>query len=157
MAIHYATRGFVIKKSDRGEADQVFTVFSKDFGKIEIVGKGIRRIKSKLRPNIDIFSLCQTEFIQGRAHKTLTDDKTIEGFSEIKKNLEKAKIALRISDSLDNFIIGQEKDLKIWELLREVFAELNDCRFKDESEEKKGLEALYRYFSLNFLSILGYR
>lgn len=157
LHFHYRTKGFILKKTEKGENNIVFTVFTKDFGKIEIVGRAIRKIKSKLKSNIDIFSFCEIEFIQGRTYKTLTDAEIINRFKNIKKNLEKAKIAYRISEALDSFIIGQEQDEKIWQLLREVFAKLNNCKFQDEDEEKRKLEVLYNYFTLNFLSILGYR
>lgn len=157
MAVYYKTQGFVIKKTEQGENNLVFSIFTEDFGKIEIVGKAIRKINSKLRPNIDIFSLCQTEFIQGRRYKTLTDVKSINRFPEIKKNLEKAKIAYKILDSLDNFIIYQEQDLKIWELLKRVFITLNNYQSQNKPEKSKKLEALYHYFILNLFLILGYR
>ena len=34
MAIHYRTKGIFIKKAARGEADEIFTVYTKDFGKL---------------------------------------------------------------------------------------------------------------------------
>ncbi len=34
MAIHYRTQGFILEKINRGEADQLFTVYTKDFGKL---------------------------------------------------------------------------------------------------------------------------
>ena len=73
MAIHYRTQGFILKKTDRGEADQILTIYTKDFGKLEILGKAIRKIKSKLRSGADLFYFSEIEFIQGKAYKTLTD------------------------------------------------------------------------------------
>ena len=49
MFTHYRTKGFILKKRNQGEANQLFTVFTKDFGRIEILGKSIRKITSKLR------------------------------------------------------------------------------------------------------------
>ena len=59
MAVHYKTKGFILKKEDRLESDRIFTVFTYDFGRIEIFGKAIRRIASKLKGGIDIFSLSE--------------------------------------------------------------------------------------------------
>ncbi|MBU4204806.1 recombination protein O N-terminal domain-containing protein [Patescibacteria group bacterium] len=73
MALHYRTIGFVLKKNDIGEADRIFTVFTLDFGKVKISGKAIRKIASKLKGGIDVISLSEIEFIQGKAYKTLTD------------------------------------------------------------------------------------
>ena len=73
MFLNYRTKGFIFKKEDRGEADQLFTIYTKDFGKLEILGKAIRKISSKLRSGAETFYLSEIEFIQGKTYKTLTD------------------------------------------------------------------------------------
>ncbi len=152
MFIHYRTWGFVIKKEDRGEADQLFTIYTKDFGKLEILGKAIRKTSSKLRSGAEIFYLSEIEFIQGKAYKTLTDAILIEKFKNIRQDFKKIKIAYKISEILDSFLFGQEPDEKIWRLLTEIFQRLN-TRYKAPDIEYK----IYYYFLWNFLSILGYR
>jgi len=47
MFLKYRTQGLIFKKEERGEADQLFTVFTRDFGKLEVLGKAIRKISSK--------------------------------------------------------------------------------------------------------------
>ncbi|MCK4474013.1 DNA repair protein RecO [Candidatus Parcubacteria bacterium] len=151
MFIHYRTQGFVLKKDNRGEANQLFTIYTKEFGKIKILGKAIRKSKSKLRGAIELFYLSEIEFIQGKIHKTLTDAVLIESFSDIKKDLEKLSVAYKISEVLDILIKGQEADAKIWQLLNETFNKLND--WKNENS----LKIVYYYFLWNFLSVLGYQ
>ena len=149
MAIHYRTQGFILKKEDVREADQVFVVYTKDFGKLKIVGKAIRKIKSKLRAGIDLYYLSEIEFIQGKNHKTLTDVIVTEKFKNIRSSPEKLEIAYKIADIADNLITGQEQDKKIWDLLSEVFDKLKIENWK--------LEIIYYYFLWNLLSILGYQ
>jgi len=147
MFIHYRTEAIILKKEERAEADQIFTIFTRDFGKIEILGRGIRKIKSKLRAGMEQFSLSEIEFIQGKIYKTLTDAVLIDNFPKIKKDLKKLAIAFRISEVFGKLVKGEEPDIKIWNLLVEVFNKLNDW----ESE------IIYYYFLWNFLSILGYQ
>jgi len=152
MFLHYRTRGFILKKADRGEADRIFTVYTKDFGKLEILGKAIRKISSKLRSGIEIFYLSEIEFIQGKALKILTDAILIEKFENLKNNLNKLKIAYKISQVLDNLVFGQEPDEKIWQLLEETFRKLNKLEITGPK-----LELLYYYFFWNLISLLGYQ
>ena len=126
MFIRYRTLGFIFKKEDRGEADQVFKIFTKDFGKIEVLGKGIRKISSKLRSQIDIFYISEIEFIQGRLYKRLTDALLIERFENLRKRLKRLSIAYQICEVLDGLIKGEEKEEKIWDLILETFKNLND-------------------------------
>ena len=147
MFVNYRTQGIILKKEDRGEANQLFTIYTKDFGKLEIFGKAIRKISSKLRAGADIFYLTDIEFIQGKAHKTLTDAVLIEKFENIRSDLNKLKITYQISEILDELIKGQESDEEIWDLLNKTFQRLNNLKLKI-----KNWKLIYYYFLWNFLS-----
>lgn len=152
MFVHYRTQGLILKKEDQGEADQLFTVYTKDFGKLTILGKAIRKISSKLRSGIELFYLSEIEFIQGKTHKTLTDAILIESFSNLRKNLIKLTVASKISKVLDYLVRSPEPDEKIWSLLKEVFYKLDTLEVGPYR-----LELIYYYFLWNLLSILGYQ
>jgi len=152
MFIHYRTRGLIFKKEDRGETNELLTIYTKDFGKLKILGKAIKKIKSKLRSGAELFYLSEIEFIQGKTHKTLTDAVSIEKFSDLRKDLKRLSLVYKISEILDNLIKGQEADEKIWQLLTETFGILNNWKI-----ENWRLKIIYYYFLWNFLSILGYR
>jgi len=152
MAIHYRTKGFILKKADSGEADRIFTVFTKEFGKLKILAKAIRKIGSKLRGGMEVFYLTDIEFIQGKTYKTLTDALLIDNFQNLRKDLKRLKIAQDISEMTDGLIRGEEKDEKIWNLLKTVFRELDKI-----SLSIKECWLIYYYFLWNFLSILGYK
>lgn len=152
MFTHYRTLGLILKKNERGEADQLFTIYTKDFGKIEVLGRAIRKISSKLRAGADIFYLSEIEFIQGKAYKTLTDAVLIDKFDILRKSLRRFKIARSIAGILNNLIKGQERDEALWELLTESFGRLN-TRYKLMDTVYK----VYHYFFWNFLFLLGYR
>ena len=152
MAVHYRTQGFVLKKTDLWEADQVFSIYTQDFGKLKVLGKAIRKIKSKLRSGAELFYLSETEFIQGKTYKTLTDAIVIDKFKNIRSDLERLKIAYQIAETTDNLIGGQERDEEIWNLLTEVFEKLNNYKLQTIN-----YPLIYHYFLWNLLSILGYQ
>jgi DNA repair protein RecO len=151
MFIHHRSLGLVIKKEDRGEADQLFTVYTKDFGKIEILAKSVRKISSKLRAGAEIFYLSEFEFIQGKGRKTLTDAIVIEKYNNLRQDLNRLKIAHQTAEILDDFIKGQESDERIWGLLLKVFKKINDLKISGEN-----LSAIYYNFLFDFISLLGY-
>ena len=151
MSIQQKTHVFVFKKEDRLESDRVFSVFSKDFGRIEIFGKAIRKMPSKLRGNTEIFSFSKFEFIQGKSKKTLTDAIFIEKFKTLKEIPEKLETAYKIADVVDDFIKGEEPDEHIYNLLKDVFNKLDIC-----IELSSYYQLIYYYFIWNFIFILGY-
>ncbi len=151
MTIRYRTRAFILKKEDRGEADQIFTFYTRDFGKIRILGKAIRKIKSKLRGGIGPFSLSEIEFIQGKVYNTLTDANKIKNFLQDSNNFEKIRIFYLIVEVLDFLIKGEEKDKEIWNLLNWSFSELG----KDNLPTERYF-LIYYYFLWNLSFLLGY-
>jgi DNA repair protein RecO (recombination protein O) len=152
MSAKYRTKGLIFKKDNRHESDSVFTIFTSDFGKMDIFAKAIRKIVSKLRAGVGTFYLSEIEFIDGKNRKTLTDAAIIKKFKNITGNPEKLDTAVKIAEVLDSFIKGQEKDEAIFNLLVETFDNLNsqNCGFKNQ-------KLIYYYFLWNFLSLLGYQ
>lgn len=152
MTTHYKTRAFVFKKNNINESDRIFSVFTDEFGRLDIFAKAIRKTASKLRSGIDIFFMSEIEFIQGKNKKTLTGAAIIEKFDNVPQDLKNFKIANGIGEILDNFIKGEEKDKDVFNLLNEVFYKLNDQNLKIRK-----CQLLYYYFLWNVLSLLGYR
>jgi len=152
MTIKHRTRAFIFKKKERAEADQIFSVFTEDFGKLDIVARAIRKTTSKLRAGIDVFYLSEIEFIQGRNNKTLTDAVKIKKFSNINNDINKFESAHRVADTLEGFIKGNEKDKKTFELISEFFANLDFGVRKN-----KNYQLEFHYFFWNFAAIQGYK
>jgi DNA repair protein RecO (recombination protein O) len=152
MFTHYRTQGLILEKTDQGETDRIFTVFTKDFGKLDLLAKAERKTASKLKGALENFYLSEVEFIQGKAYKTLTDAILIDDFKNLRKDLKKLQITHKISELFDNLIKGEEPDSQIWQLLTETFNTLNTCNLKP-----KIYSLIYYYFLWNFLSILGYQ
>ena len=120
---HYRTRAVFLKQEGRGEADQLFTVFSKEFGKLEILGRAIRKITSKLRSSAQLFYLSEIEFIQGKNYKTLTDAVVIDKFKEMQERPEAMEALHKIAVLFD--LLGKEEaDDRIWQLLLNTFQSL---------------------------------
>mgnify|MGYP001615054604 CR=1 FL=1 len=151
MFTHYRSEGLILKKIDRGEANQLLTIYTKDFGKLEILGKAIRKISSKLRAGAEVFYLSEIEFIQGKNYKTLTDAVLINKFPDIQNNLNGLKTAHLIARMTDKLVKGEEPDGRLWRLLRKTFQVLNSHSL---SVDRYSL--IYYYFLWNFFSLLGY-
>ena len=141
MFTDYKAKAIVLEQEARGEADKRFTLFSKEFGRIEVVGKSIRKIDSKLKGGITLFSLCNVEFIQGRHYKILTFSRTEKEFADIKGSLNKLKIAYQIQEIANKLIVEPEKDLRLWDFILATFTHLNQLLITDCE-----LQAFYHFF-----------
>ena len=66
------TSAFVIKKNDYREFDRIYTVYAQDFGKISLLVRGARRIKSKLAPYLENFGEVRVNFAKGKIFNHLS-------------------------------------------------------------------------------------
>lgn len=147
MSTYYKTQGIVVGREDVADSDRMFSVFTKDFGKVEVVGRAIRKMHSKLKGGISLFYLSEFEFVQGKHRKTLTDAFSLEKFKNISESPEKFILASRICELVGEFINGQEADEQIFNLLNETLDKLNAYPAR---------QLVYYYFFWNFVSFLGY-
>jgi DNA repair protein RecO len=60
------TIAIVLTRTDFGEADRILTLLTPDHGKLRLMAKGVRRIKSKLAGGIELFSVSDVTFLRGR-------------------------------------------------------------------------------------------
>lgn len=150
MSQLFQTNGIIIREDERGEADRVLTVFTEDFGKIRLHAKGARRIKSKLGGRLTLFSLLNIHFVKGKRREIITDAYVLDGFLNIKQNLEHIKIAFYTSQIIDKLIVTDEKDEKLWTLISWVFESINKNHINNNEH------LLLRLFEVKLLSYLGY-
>lgn len=149
--IRYRTEGFIFKTRNRSEADRVFSVFTKESGRVELSAKAVRKINSKLRGGAELFSVAELEFIQGRLRATLTDAVTVRRFADIARSPEKFAIACAIAKIIDECMGGQERDEDMFYFLTDTFAALQTLPITRFS-----LFLAYLYFFWNFMALVGY-
>ncbi len=151
MFTHHYTEAVILSELIKGEADKVFTVYTRDFGKINLLGRSIRKGKSKLGMNFQLFSHVRTGFIEGRGYKTITDVSGVSSFKKAKRNLGKLSLFYRISELFLTFIKGEEKDEKVFIFLLSAFEEIDKADFS-----VKEIELFYCFFSFQLMRFLGY-
>ena len=152
MFTHHRTQGIILEKNNRGEASQLFSLYTKDYGKLNILGRAIRKSQSKLRAGADFLFFSNVEFIQGKAVKTLTDAIVIEKFNNIRKDLEKLTVVREITETLDRLTRTEEKDTKIWIFFLKTLKALNSSKLSGEK-----LKLFYQYFFWKIIILLGYK
>ncbi|MGC9031485.1 MAG: DNA repair protein RecO [Minisyncoccia bacterium] len=144
------TEALFLGEEEIGDADKIFILFTKDFGKIEIFARGIRKINAKLKENATLFLLGSVEFVQGKNQKILTDSFPIDKFYGIRGDERKLKIALAFVNVLFSLIPFEEKDENLWFLLNNFFKKLANIKIAF-------LLSLYYYYLWNLIAILGFK
>lgn len=84
------TKGIILRRTNFGEADRIITVLTVDQGKIRLVAKGVRRIKSKLAGGIELLSLNDITYAPGKGDLgTLISARVVTNFGNIVTDVER--------------------------------------------------------------------
>lgn len=120
------TTGIVLSRTDYGEADRILTVLTPDYGKLRLMAKGVRRVKSKLAGGIELFSVSHVSFIRGRREiGTLVSTRLIRHYGHIVSDIERVQLGYDLIKLL-NKVTEDEPDGEYFELLEQAFAALNE-------------------------------
>jgi DNA repair protein RecO (recombination protein O) len=122
----FKTEGIILKRKDTGEADRIITVFTKKHGKVKILAKGVRRIKSRRSPNIELFNLVSLFVHKGRTFDILVEAEAVNTFQHIRKNLELIGLAYYCCELIDGLCAEGQPNPHVYELLIKTLNEL-DC------------------------------
>lgn len=142
------TKGFILARTDFGEADRILTILTADIGKLRAVAKGARRSRSKLAGGIELFSLSDLSFIKGRGEMyTLTSSRMQKHYGQIIKDLDRTTAGYELLKLLDR---ATEDALEpaYFELLQQALKALDDPAIE--------LDLIKLWFSMQLLKLSGH-
>lgn len=91
-----------MRRTNYGEADRILTVLTNDQGKIRLVAKGVRRIKSKLAGGIELFSINDLTFMPGKSELgTLISSRLEKNFGNIVTDVNRTMFAYEVLKTID--------------------------------------------------------
>lgn len=138
----------ILSRTDYGEADRILTVLTPDFGKLTLIAKGVRRIKSKLAGGIELFSVSEITFIKGRGEVgTLVSTRLVRYYEHIVGDLERTMLGYELIKQLHK-ITEDEPEPEYFEVMQSSFEALND---KDIS-----LQVIRFWFATQLLRLNGH-
>lgn len=119
------TVGIVMARTDFSEADRILTVLTPDHGKLRLMAKGVRRVKSKLAGGIELFSVSEVTFIRGRKDiGTLLSARLKVHYGTIVHDLGRTMLAYDVLKTL-NRATEDEPDSAYFAVLQTTLANLD--------------------------------
>lgn len=136
--------GIVISKKEVEEADRYITVFMEDFGKISTLVKGIRKSKKRDKTAVDVLSLTSFNFYKKGDKIILSDFFALKNYENIKFDLEKLNIALYFFSILNQVLVENGRNRKLYNLLEKSLEYLN----KTDDKRKNLLLTVYFLYEI---------
>ena len=120
------TDAIILARLDYGEADRILTLLTPEHGKLRLLAKGVRRVKSKLAGGIELFSVSTITFIRGKKDiGTLVSTRLVTHYGNIVADLDRTMLGYELIKQL-NKLTEDEPDADYFHLLKQAFEALND-------------------------------
>src|SRR3989442_13710881 len=96
----YRDRAVVLRKLDYGEADRIYTLLTREHGKVGAIGRGVRRSTSRLGPSLELFAAIDVQLARGRNLDVITQVVRLPG-PRIAADLERTAHAGLVAELAD--------------------------------------------------------
>jgi DNA repair protein RecO (recombination protein O) len=143
----YSDEGIILARRNYGEADRILSVYTRNHGRISYLAKGIRRLTSKKRGHLEIFSQIRFQASHGKGLDLITEVETVENFNLIRKNLKKVSLAYYFVEVVGRITREGQSHPELFYLIKEY---LNQLKIQKE------LKRLRLDFILKLLVTLGF-
>lgn len=147
----YHTHGFILSSKNKGEANKMFVIYTREMGLVRAMAQGIRLNKSKLRFSLQDFSYVNVDFVRGKELWRVTSAKSITSFPYARINKDSLLLIARISKLLERLCDGEESNKEIFDDFIKALYLLDD-----ENILKDSREALELHLVLRIMNSLGY-
>ena len=119
------TTAIILGRTDFGEADRILTMLTPDHGKLRLIAKGVRRVKSKLAGGIELFSVSDISYIKGRGEiSTLVSTQLIKHYAGVVGDISRTMLGYDLIKLLDK-VTEDQPEAAYFELLQVAFAALD--------------------------------
>jgi len=154
----YKTEGVILKRSNYGEADRILTIYTKHYGKIRAMAKGVRKITSRKGGNLELFNHCVLFLAKGRNLDIITEAQVVKSFSRLGDDLEKAASAFYLVELVDQLTPDGQVNRQVFDLLVGALDGLRPTinRFEESPTRPDNQQLTINNFEIELLRLLGF-
>ncbi len=147
----YHTEGFILSSRNRGEANKMLTIYTREMGLVRTLVQGVRQNKSKLRFALQDFSYIRADLVRGREMWRVTSAASLNSFPYARADKDSLLFLARASKLIERTCDGEEANAIIFDDLIQALHILDDIYVKKETKE-----ALELHLVLRIMNTLGY-
>ena len=144
---NYSSEGLVLASKRYAEGDRILVIYSKNYGKLSVIAKGVRKLKSKKRGSLEVFSHINFAANRTKGIDIITEVQIINSFRRIRENLKKTAVAFFLVETVGRLTRDEEKNEDVFFLLTKYLKLL---------QKLKKLKKLRFDFIFEMLTLLGF-
>ncbi len=115
----YKAEGIILKRRSVGEADRILTVFSRQYGKMRVLAKGVRRITSRRAGHLEVFTHVVLTIHLSRTLDMVTEAMAIRNGSLFDSDAVRLGYAYCMCELVDQLLADHQEHEDVFFLLRD--------------------------------------
>lgn len=119
MSKSFNSEGIVLKRINYSDADRIVTIYTKKFGKVVAMAKGVRKTSSRKKGGLEPGTLSLCHFVRGRGMLLVTQTSIINSFSNSQSNLTSITQTFQILEIIDALTAEEESNDIVYSTLLE--------------------------------------
>lgn len=143
------TAAFVLNRIERGEADFLVSLFTKERGLIRGIAQGVRKPAAKLKGHLEPCTKTDVTFVPGRTYHRLIGAEMIDAFPKIRQAESRRRAAAEAGLLVEKIAL-EENDPGIWTALENFFDYL-------ASDSGYDPQLAFFWLSVRLLKEVGYQ
>jgi DNA repair protein RecO len=146
---NYNINGIVLKSINYKDSDKIYSILTREMGKMSVSARGVRKISSKRAGNLDTLNLVSVRIAEdSKGYKHLEEVKTLNSFKDLKKSYELSCLAYYMAELISRNIEEGENSEQVVNLFINCLKVLTDSRADSA--------LVVNHFELGLLKELGY-
>ncbi len=122
------SEAIVLRARKQGETSKIATLFTRDFGKVNVIAKGAREMKSKFGGSLEMFARTSVVFYKKERPEAglylLAKSDLVDSHSGILQSLDRIGPAMSISELVLRAMHDEDPNPSLFSLMAETFREL---------------------------------
>lgn len=143
----YRVEGIVLRTMDYGETHKIITLITNNSGKVGVLVRGAKKVRSKHASLAQPFTYGEFSFVRNTGLGTLQTAEIISSNHSLRSDLDLSAHASYIAELTDRGILEDEVNVQHFEQLKACFAALSDG---------KDFEVITQLYELKVLQMTGY-
>lgn len=146
------TEGIVLKRHRSGEKDDITFIFTRALGKVMVSSKGTRKLMSKLKPALELFSVNNYQLLRSKKDSkyfTLINAQPVKMFQNMRNSLRKIGFCYLVVELLNKFTEIEDPHEELYDAAKQIMDIV-------ESNTYSNIENIESYFKLMILKYAGY-
>jgi DNA repair protein RecO (recombination protein O) len=120
------TLALVLFRTDYAESDRIATFLTKDYGKLRVIAKGVRKERAKLAAGVELFCISEIGFITGRSElATLVSARSVKSYHHFLGDLTRVEFGFSSLKRL-NRIVADGADSQYFNFTEKLLEALDD-------------------------------